>query len=761
MNLYCFSIIISTFAAAVANYFPFPFGGNDNFSPVGNYDFFNGPNLYEPTFNGPTFPLVNNMMNSNPPLSFASNVFSPVQNSVQSIIRTKLCPLYRILCPMNVQQQSSNDFVPFYTKRVQSNTSYKRFEVQNVRKNYEEQRVKNEENSIWFEPSVYTEETAKVFMEVLNEETRKKQNEVTMYSWRLATNLTDYNEEKMLEKSTEMAAYSNETLRVVNKFPWKSFIDPDLRRQFKAYATGGAEVLSKSDYETFSRSINKMVDIFSRSTVCEYRNPRNCSLALHPDLVSIFEKSSDPEELKYYWVSWRNASGKKSKKLFKNMLKYLNKSAQLNYYANVKDHLLSTYESTDFEAEVQQLWNDVKPFYEELHAYVRRMLLYEYGRNVMGTSGTIPAHILGDMWAQEWSNIFDKTRPYDYKISTNEINKILDKDFHTLGMFKLAEQFYQSINFTKLPDKFYKYSVLEKPEDRTIVCHANAWNFFDRDDFRIKMCTRPTLTDLLTIHHEMGHVYYYILYQKQPFVFRNGANPGFHEAVGDSISLSINPLHLYNIGLIKKKIDVTDYKFEINFLYAKALNKIPLLPWAYIMDLWRWKIYTGEIKPENYNCEWWKLRYAYQGVSPPIERTEDDFDPAAKFHIAANVPYIRYFVAVALQYQFHEAMCKTAGLYDPDDPKKNPLHLCSIYKQPAAGRELGKMLEMGASKPWRDILESFTGQRTINAGALLRYFAPLYEWLKNENRRHKNVAGWNREDPKIGCVSKRKQSFGR
>jgi len=264
-----------------------------------------------------------------------------------------------------------------------------------------------------------------------------------------------------------------------------------------------------------------------------------------------------------------------------------------------------------------------------------------------------------------------------------------------------------------------------------VVCHASAWDITAEGDVRIKMCVKPMEDDLTTIHHELGHDYYYLAYVGQPFLYQAGANDGFHEAIGDALTLSITPAYLRSLGLVKEI--PKDDKGLIDVQMKDALEKVAFLPFGLLIDKWRWDVFAGKVKPADYNKAWWELRRRYQGVAPPVARTEEDFDPGAKYHVPANVPYTRYFLARLLQFQFHRALCQAAG-------HKGPLHECSIYGNQEAGSRLWKMLSLGASKPWPEALAVLTGQRQVDATAMLDYFAPLRAWLKEKNAGQK--CGW-------------------
>jgi peptidyl-dipeptidase A len=373
-----------------------------------------------------------------------------------------------------------------------------------------------------------------------------------------------------------------------------------------------------------------------------------------------------------------------------------------------------------------------------MHCHVRAKLSEHYGPKRVPASGPIPAHLLGNMWAQEWNNIFELVKPYDVKLDLDVSGALKKQKYTPEKMVRSAESFYTSLGLQPLPKSFYQRSMLVKPRDRDVVCHASAWDIDPpNDDLRIKMCIDPTEEELVTIYHELGHIYYYVYYKNQPFLFQSGAHDGFHEAIGDALTLSMTPSYYQRVGLIdapKGKGQVTiDGKVLVNQQLKMALEKIAFLPFGKMIDQWRWDVFNGKVAPGAYNTAWWKLRTEYQGIAPPVARSEAHFDPGAKYHIPANTPYTRYFLARILQFQFHRSMCQAAG-------HKGPLHECSIYGSKAAGAKLASMLEMGQSQPWPDALEKLTGSRQMDASAIVDYFAPLMKWLEEQNKGR--TCGW-------------------
>ncbi len=443
------------------------------------------------------------------------------------------------------------------------------------------------------------------------------------------------------------------------------------------------------------------------------------------DLGRLMGASRDPNELRDAWVGWHQIS-RPMRQDFVRFVELSNQGARELGFKDTGALWRSKYDMPpdDFARELDRLWEQVRPLYLQLHAYVRWKLREKYGDQVVPASGPIPAHLLGNMWAQTWDYTFPLVAPANADPGYDLTEILKSRNTDALGMVRYGEHFFTSLGFPPLPPTFWERSMFIKPRDREVVCHASAWDVDFEDDLRVKMCIDITAEYFSTIHHELGHNFYQRAYSHQPYLFRESANDGFHEAIGDTIALSITPPYLVKLGLIPKAPDTSK---DLGLLIEKALEKIAFLPFGLLIDQWRWKVFSGEITPQQYNRAWWDLRLKYQGVAPPVPRSEEDFDPGAKYHVPANVPYTRYFLADILQFQFHRALANTAGCTDP-------LNRCSIYENKEAGARLAKMLEMGQSRPWPDALEAMTGQRQMDATAIRDYFAPLEKWLEEQNR---------------------------
>ena len=450
------------------------------------------------------------------------------------------------------------------------------------------------------------------------------------------------------------------------------------------------------------------------------------------DLSRILKKSRNYDELLDAWRGW-HAIAPVMKDKYARYAELGNKGAKEIGFADMGALWRSGYDMTpaDFEADLERLWQDVKPLYDDLHCFARKKLRTKYGKDKIPEKAPIPAHLLGNMWAQQWDAIYDMVEPYPGQGSLDVDKKLKEKKYEPQKMVKLGEAFFTSLGLDELPKSFWERSLFTRPKDREVVCHASAWDVSWNNDLRIKMCIEPTEDDLITIHHELGHDYYFHYYYKLPILFQAGANDGFHEGIGDTLALSVTPSYLKNLGLLDA-VPAGD-KGRINFQMKMALDKVAFLPFGFMIDKWRWDVFSGKTPKGKYNEAWWALRTKYQGIASRVARTEADFDAGAKFHVPASTPYVRYFLARIYQFQFHRALCKAAG-------HTGSLDTCSIYANKEAGKKLQAMLALGQSKPWPEALAVLSGEKKADASAMLEYFAPLRAYLKEQNKGEQ--CGW-------------------
>ena len=486
----------------------------------------------------------------------------------------------------------------------------------------------------------------------------------------------------------------------------------------------GAERAELAAVETW------MTSTYGKGKYCPPRLGGKCQNL--DELSKILRTSRKYDELLEAWTGWHSIAPPLRDK-FARYAELGNKGAREIGFADMGTLWRSGYDmpAADFAADIERLWRDTKPLYDQLHCYVRSRLRKKYGTDKIGERGAIPAHLLGNMWAQDWIHVYDLVEPYPGQPSLDVSKKLKDKKLEGAGMVKIGEKFFTSIGFDPLPDSFWKRSLFVRPKDRDVVCHASAWDVSYANDLRIKMCIEPTEEDLITVHHELGHDYYFNQYYKMPMLFQSGANDGFHEGIGDTLALSVTPAYLKSIGLLDNVAD--NAKAAINQQLKMALDKVAFLPFGLLVDKWRWDVFSGKTPKEKYNAAWWELRKQYQGVAAPVARSEADFDAGAKYHVPASTPYMRYFLARIYQFQFHRALCKAAG-------HQGSLETCSIYGNKDAGTKLKTMLALGASRPWPEAMRAIAGETKGDASAMLEYFAPLAKWLETENKNEK--CGW-------------------
>eukprot|EP00092_Neocalanus_flemingeri_P032409 GFUD01035244.1.p1 GENE.GFUD01035244.1~~GFUD01035244.1.p1 ORF type:complete len:665 (+),score=203.13 GFUD01035244.1:85-2079(+) len=620
-----------------------------------------------------------------------------------------------------------------------------------------------------------TEEDAAAAVEEYSIRKRELLEFVTQADWEYYTSISDESQDASSEAAKVLAAFEKESWKTIfTQYDYDQFEDEDLKRRFKMHSVLGLPALEAEDFSSFNKIVSDMTSIYGAGKICPFDN-QDCDLeteglTLEPGIEAILADTANRswDELTYVWTAWRNVTGRKMREKIGDYVELSNKAAQANGLADMGELWLDPYftdleADEDFRGDLESLWNEMSPLYTSVHAYVRWRYRQHWGEeNMPDPAAPIPAHLFGNMWAQSWQGTFKMVSPFPNEPSPfDEVDENLIKQNYTIRrIFELSNSFYDSLGLADMemcydtpcgtedtPDNrdcVHQNPMIEKP-DWDVVCHASAWDLYKpgNDDFRIKMCTEVNLDDLITIHHEMGHIQYFLQYKEKPLEFRDGANPGFHEAIGDTMALSVNtPDHLHRVGLLDAVSDSEEA--DINFLLTAAMERVVFLPFAYTIDQFRWGLFNQSIPLERMNEVWWQLREKYQGISPPVMRSEEDFDAGSKYHVAGDVSYIRYFVAHILEYQFYRQMCLDSANFVPNDPAK-PLHKCDFSQGELsllAGQRLKNMLSAGSSLPWPDLLEEMTGDRKMSAGAILDYFAPLASWLEQQIVENDIPVGW-------------------
>ena len=566
---------------------------------------------------------------------------------------------------------------------------------------------------------------AKQFVAKVNEDLKHLSVESSTAEWIKSTYITDDTERNAAAANERVLAYSSDAAKTATKFKDMS-LDADTTRMLYLLRIGSLVIDDPAKRQELTSLGARLEGYYGAAKDAKGRDLE--------ELSKIVDRSHNYDELLDAWRSWHDTA-RPQRQRYERFVQLENEGARGAGFANMGDMWRAGYDMPpeQFEKETDRLWQQVKPLYDDLHCYVRAQLQKTYGKDKVPDGKPIPAHLLGNMWAQEWTNVYPLVEPYKGVANLDVDGALAAQKWDATRVVKTGEAFFTSMGLDPLPKTFWERSMITKPRDRDVVCHASAWDVSFSDDLRIKMCIRnpPTEEDLTTVHHELGHDYYFHAYYKLPFLYQAGANDGFHEAIGDALVLSMTPAYLKQLGLVPAI--QSDEKSVINFQMKNALAKVAFLPFGKLIDQWRWDVFSGKTAPSEYNKAWWALRTRYQGVSAPVARTEQDFDPGAKYHIPANVAYTRYFLARLLQFQFYRAMCQAAG-------QKGPLHQCSFHGSKEAGQRLWKMLALGASKPWPDALEAMTGQRQMDGSALLEYFQPLEGWLKQQNQGKR--CGW-------------------
>ncbi len=574
---------------------------------------------------------------------------------------------------------------------------------------------------------------AKAFIAKVNEDLKKLWTRQQTADWIRQTYITDDTERLSAEANEEVMAYLSTAIKDALRLERVRGLDPDTARalhllRLSSSLPAPADQARRAELAAIAARLDST---YGKGKWCGKDGKQPCRDL--EDLTETMRKSRSWDELLDAWVGWRTISPP-MRADYARLVALGNEGAREIGFANLGELWRAGYDMTpdQLERETDRLWAQVKPLYDALHCYVRAKLQERYGKERVPDGKPIPAHLLGNMWAQQWGNVYSLVAPPELASSLDVDAALKAKGYDPLRMVKLGEGFFTSLGLDPLPATFWERSMFVKPRDREVVCHESAWDVTFSNDLRVKMCIKVNEDYVRIVHHELGHDYYFHAYYRLPALFQQGANDGFHEAIGDTIALSVTPGYLKKVGILDA-LPPEDEKGVVAVQLRDALDKIAFLPFGKLIDQWRWDVFAGKVTPSRYNAAWWELRRKYQGVDAPMPRSDADFDPGAKYHVPGNVPYTRYFLALVYQYQFHRALCRAAG-------HQGPLHACSIHGSKEAGKRLEAMLALGASQPWPDAMEALTGQREADASAVLDYFAPLQGWLKQQNAGRR--CGW-------------------
>ncbi|XP_056269094.1 angiotensin-converting enzyme 2 [Pseudoliparis swirei] len=603
------------------------------------------------------------------------------------------------------------------------------------------------------------ENKAKAFLQKFDEEATRRMYQYSLASWAYNTNITKENSDKLSEEGQIWGNFYTNMSDESRQFPIDQIRDPEIKLQIISLQDKGSGALSADQATHLSKIMSEMSTIYSTATVCLTDDPSPNCQTLEPGLEHVMANSRDYAERLHVWEGWRREVGKRMRPLYEDYVDLKNEASKLNGFEDYGAYWRYNYETIEEEEEfkytrdqlmedVRSVYKEIMPLYKELHAYVRVKLMGVYKGHI-DSEGPLPAHLLGDMWGRFWTNLYHLSVPYPEKTDIDVSQIMLEKGWTELQLFNEAEKFFMSVGLYKMFPNFWKDSMLVKPDDgRKVVCHPTAWDMGNREDFRIKMCTKVNMGDFLTVHHEMGHNQYQMAYRNLSYLLRDGANEGFHEAVGEIMSLSAaTPKHLQSLGLLPADF-IYDNETEINFLLKQALTIVATLPFTYMLEEWRWQVFAGKITKDDWMKRWWEMKRELVGVVEPMPRDETYCDPPALFHVSGDYSFIRYFTRTIYQFQFQKALCDAAN-------HTGPLSSCDITNSTAAGTKLRKMLELGRSESWTRALQTISGDVRMNAGPLLDYFQKLHDWLQAENKKHQRTVGWKTAiDPYSGNAIK-------
>ncbi|KAF4107393.1 angiotensin-converting enzyme 2 [Onychostoma macrolepis] len=599
------------------------------------------------------------------------------------------------------------------------------------------------------------EESAREFLKKFDEEATNLIYQYSLASWAYNTDISQENADKEAEAYAIWSEYYSKMSEESSAYPIDQISDPLIKIQLQKLQDKGSGALSPDKASELRSIMSDMSTIYNTATVCKIDDPTDCQ-TLEPGLESIMANSRDYDGRLHVWEGWRVAAGMKMRPLYEKYVDLKNEAAKLNNYEDHGDFWRGDYETIDepeysysrdqVMKDTRRIYQEILPLYKELHAYVRAKLQDVYPGHI-ASDACLPAHLLGDMWGRFWTNLYPLMIPYPEKPDIDVSSEMVAQGWDEIRLFKEAEKFFMSVNMSAMFDNFWTNSMFIKPEGRDVVCHPTAWDMGNREDFRIKMCTKVNMDDFLTVHHEMGHNQYQMAYRDHSYLLRDGANEGFHEAVGEIMSLSAaTPSHLQSLGLLPPDFK-QDYETDINFLLKQALTIVATLPFTYMLEEWRWQVFKETIPKDEWMHRWWQMKRELVGVAEAVPRDESYCDPPALFHVSGDYSFIRYFTRTIYQFQFQEALCEAAG-------HTGPLYKCDITNSTKAGNKLRHMLELGRSMSWTRALEEVAGTTKMDSQPLLHYFSTLMDWLKKENQKNNRVSGWDVNINPISSLNK-------
>ncbi|VDK44288.1 unnamed protein product [Anisakis simplex] len=637
------------------------------------------------------------------------------------------------------------------------------------------------------EHSIKDPALAKKWMDGYSVEAQKVLYQVTTAGWSYVTSVSHltkqlFDEADQVEKKLSFFEVLSEFVKATSKqakqFDLSVIEDPILRKQFEILSIDGVNALddaSLQEYSDIQAAINKKI---TDAAICELDHSPPCVLK-HADLPSILAREKNAKNAKHIWLMWRATISPQLAPSYERLMELTNQGATLNGFSNGGAMWRSPYDLSiesgrpklNMLDEMNRLFDQILPFYKQLHAYVRRQLTGVFGiENTVELSkdGPIPAHLLKSLIGDDWTALYYDTRPFESDDTrSEEINANLHRlNYTSKAMFIQAYKYFKQLGFGKLPHTLWTKSVFSRTWSKDMVCNpAVAYDMRDvnANDYRIKACVQPNENDFKRAHKLMAHLYYEYLYREQPFPLREAANPSTLMALINAFAnLATNIDYLKSLAMLcyldfvvygpplwfllfsceEHEVDIikllptgasNGHAAQVNMLYLEALEQFVKLPYDLVVDVWRFNIFDGKTTKETWNDDWWKLREHYQGLKGPSHQATD-FDAIVSPAISQkHSPAIRHFVSYIMQFQFMKALCnnKTTNLNEG----------CRLQKSAVAN--VKRVMMAGSSINWMDALKMITGSEQLDAKPLLEYYEPLISWLGNANEHDQVVVGWD------------------
>ncbi|XP_075170478.1 angiotensin-converting enzyme-like [Haematobia irritans] len=540
--------------------------------------------------------------------------------------------------------------------------------------------------------------------------------------------------------ASELVDFSNEA----SEFDLEKINDPETKRALNNIReSADLFILGDEYFTTFAMALVALETLASDKDIEPYMgganmpNQDDSEIAYYPDIQRIVATTNDPAELKYYWDAWREKNTVWSAVNFYTIIEAMKKSAEL-LDRPVLDLYYSGYNVEEFLKEMDRVMEELKPTYQQMHAFIRRELHKKYGSDVIDENGPIPHHLFEQVLAQAWKegSIIEDYFPFKELPAYDGFVK----NFNSKKMLNDSQDFYKSLGFSDLDEDFLKNRIKEEDESESLNgCRDNIMDITPK--VYMEYCRKVDFRKFMQMHGYVGRIHYAQEKKNLPAFFFHAYDLEY--PVGEAVILSAStPKHLQTIGLAK------DFKFTektlMNRLFRMGIHTILNIPEFYVQSKIVSELLKGTVDMDTVNKRYWKLMEDYAGVEPPSDREEGSIDFPYKFYLDVEENHqTKKFVSEILGYQFYKALCQKSG-------DQGQLHNCDFYGNKDVGNVLKSMMSLGSTKSFKDVISKIlTDNTSLCANPLVEYYTPILDWVKTLNEQNKVKIGWNPSQNKV------------